>query len=74
MGKKAVAFQVKATSVVGLELACGDCPVVLQVTHDRLSPLPKHRCNGKAAEFDIVLELDDLVLRPSRIDRYWLDK
>jgi len=52
MGKKAVAFQVKATSVVGLELACGDCPVVLQVTHDRLSPLPKHRCNGKAAEFE----------------------
>lgn len=71
MGKKALAFLVKATSIAGFELACSRCPVVLQITHERLDPLPKHRCCGKARDFDIVIELDELVLRPSRIDDFW---
>lgn len=71
MGKKALAFRVKAASVSGYELACSRCPVVLQITHDRLEPLPRHRCGSKAREFDIVMELDELVLRPSRIDPFW---
>jgi len=73
MEKKALAFLVRASSVIGFELACGKCPIVLQITHDPLYPLPKHRCNGKVAEFNIVMELDKLVLKPSRIDRYWLE-
>lgn len=72
MGKKAIAFQVKDTTVTGLELACGKCPVVLQLTHDINYPLPKHRCAGNIENFDIVMELDNLVTRQSRIDKYWL--
>lgn len=68
-----MAFRVKATSVAGFELACSKCPVVLQITHERSDPLPRHRCRGKVKvrDFDIVLELDELVLRPSRIDDFW---
>ena len=72
MGKKALAFQVKETTVTGLELACGECPMVLEITHESAYPLPKHRCKGNIRDFDIVVELDRLVTRQSRIDRYWL--
>jgi hypothetical protein len=72
MGKKAIAFQVKDTTVTGLELACEKCPMVLEITHEAAYPLPKHRCAGDIRDFDIVMELDRLVTRQSRIDRYWL--
>lgn len=63
---------VKAVDIAGYELACSRCPIVLQITHNPLEPMPKHRCRDKAAPFDIVMELDNLVLRPSRIDDYWM--
>lgn len=71
MGKKAIAFQVKAINVSGFELACGKCPMVLQITHDRLEPFPKHRCGESVRDFDIILDLDEIVLQPSRIDPHW---
>jgi hypothetical protein len=71
MGKRAIAFRVKDTTVAGIELACSECPVVLQLTHDTNYPFPKHRCDGNIRNFDIVMELDSLVTRQSRIDKYW---
>ena len=71
MGMEAMAF-LRPTSVVSYELACSRCPIVCQITHDPLCPLPQHRCKDRARAFDIVLECDELVLNPGRIDRYWL--
>jgi hypothetical protein len=70
MGKKAIAFLVKP-QVAWLELACSRCPIVLQLSHDPLAPLPRHRCRGQAVEFDIALQLDEPVVKSSRIDNYW---
>jgi hypothetical protein len=71
MQMKEVTF-VKAVEISGYELACSRCPIVLQITHNVLEPMPKHRCHEKARDFDIVLKLDNLVLYPSRIDDHWL--
>lgn len=64
---KAVSF-LRAIQIAGYELACSKCPIVLMLRHDRLEPLPKHRCNGKASEFDIVMEVDTIVFNDGRID------
>lgn len=58
----------RAAQVVGYELACSRCPIVLMLKHDKLEQLPQHRCNGSARPFDIVMELDSLAFRDGRID------
>lgn len=57
---------------LGVELACSRCQVVLQTATDEGNDLPRHRCaaTGKAADFDIVLELDE-VTDSKRVDSYW---
>lgn len=67
MDTKAVAF-LRAMQLAGYELACSRCPIVLMLKHDRLEPLPKHRCNGKPREFDIVMEVDTIAFHDGRID------
>lgn len=57
---------------VGSELACSNCHVVLQISHNPEDDLPKHRCaNGRAEAFDLVLHMDAPVEDSKRVDRFW---
>ena len=67
MNMKAVAF-LRAATITGYELACSRCPIVVVLKHDVMEPLPQHRCCGKPRPFDIVMELDTLVINDGRID------
>lgn len=67
MNTKAVAF-LRAKQLAGYELACSRCPIVLMLKHDKLEPLPKHRCGESIREFNIVMEVDSLAFSDGRID------